>query len=117
MIDLLSTESMESEVAKNDAGQRMKYYVSVQKHTQTIILKTEDALQQMKVLGDDFIKVFEKTHKRHVRLLDKISKLIEREREKARVAPKVDDKNGKKAKPAAVKPKAPASKSRPAASE
>ena len=69
-------------MAKKDPELRMKYYESVREHTLAMIHKAEEAVQQLKALGDDFSDVFEKSSKRHSSLLNKVVKLVERDRSK-----------------------------------
>ena len=109
---MLPTESMEGEVAKKDQEQRIKYYESARELTLAMIQKAEQALQQLKKFGDDFSGIFEKTAKRHNSLLNKIDKLVERDRKKYGGAEKVDMKKVKGAKPLTSKPKSPASKAK-----
>ena len=79
---MLPTESMEGEVAKKDQEQRIKYYESSRELTLAMMQKAEDALQQLKEFGDNFSGIFEKTAQRHHSLLNKIDKLVERDRKK-----------------------------------
>ena len=115
---MLPTESMEGEVAKKDQEQRIKYYESARELTLAMMQKAEDALQQLKEFGDDFSGIFAKTAQRHHSLLNKIDKLVERDRKKYGGAAKVDMKKVKKvmkvegAKPLTSKPKPPASKAK-----
>lgn len=98
---------------QKDQEQRIKYYESVRDHTLALIGKADDALKHIKSFGDDFTDVFEKTHKRHNSLLNKVTNLIDREQKKfARVA-KDQVKPAKKAKIPASKTKATASKPKP----
>ena len=106
-------------MAKKDPELRMKYYESVREHTLAMIHKAEEAVQQLKALGDDFSDVFEKSSKRHRSLLNKVVKLVERDRKKFEDAAKAalkkvkmvkKAKDVKKAKPLTPKPKPPAAK-------
>lgn len=114
-------------MAKKDPDLRTKYYQSVREHTLAIMQKAEEAVQQLKGLGDDFSDVFEKTSKRHSALLNKVVKRVEREQKKfedtAKAALKEfkktkevkakdikKTKDVKKTKPATPKPKPPAAK-------
>ena len=110
------TETLECEMAKKDPELRMKYYESVREHTLAMIHKAEEAVQQLKALGDDFSDVFEKSSKRHSSLLNKVVKLVERDRRKFEDSAKAALKKVKKAKevkkaqPLTPKPKPPAAK-------
>jgi gas vesicle protein len=108
-------------MAKNDPVLRAKYYQSVREHTLAVVHRAEEAVQQLKGLGDDFSAVFEKTSKRHSALLDKVVKRVERDQKKledsAKAALKkltkakeVKAKVVKKAKPVTPKAKPPAAK-------
>ena len=114
-------------MAKKDPDLRTKYYQSVREHTLAVVQRAEEAVQQLKGLGDDFSAVFEKTSKRHSALLDKVVKRVERDQKKlensakaalkkltkAKEAKAKDVKKTKvvkKAKPATPKPKPPAAK-------
>ena len=98
-----SFEPLEDEVAKKDPALRLKYYEGVRELTQAMAEKANEAILQLKALGDDFVDVFEKTHKRHNALLDKVSKRIERELKKSPVAPKTAAPKAAPAKAAAPK--------------
>ena len=118
-----SLEPLEDEVAKKDPAQRMKYYEGVRELTRALAETAEEAVLQLKALGDDFADVFEKTHKRHNALLDKVSKRIERELKKSPVAPKAAApksdspktavKKANATAPKVIKPKKPAKKPSP----
>ena len=121
---LLSSQlTLEYEMAKKDPDQKMKYYESVRDHSLVMIQKAEEAMQQLKAFGDEFSDVFEKTSKRHNSLLNKVAKLIERDRKKLDDSAKVALTKVKKitkvegAKPLTSKPKPPASKKRSSASQ
>ena len=98
-----SFEPLEDEVAKKDPALRLKYYEGVRELTQAMAEKANEAILQLKAFGDDFVDVFEKTHKRHNALLDKVSKRIERELKKSPVAPKTAAPKAAPAKAAAPK--------------
>ncbi len=100
-------------MAKKNPAQKMKYLEIVRKNTLAVIQKTEASLQNMKAFGSDFDKTFEKTRKRHARLLNKVTKIIDRERKKSVETPKGDVKSGKKAAATAGKPKPAASTAKP----
>jgi ElaB/YqjD/DUF883 family membrane-anchored ribosome-binding protein len=108
-------------MAKKDPALRLKYYEGVRELTRALAAQADEAVRQLKALGDDFADVFEKTHKRHNALLDKVSKRIERELKKSTdllkvaeskaAAPKAVLKQANAATPKAIKPKkAPATK-------
>lgn len=84
-----SREPLEDKVAKKDPALRMKYYEGVRELTRDLAEQADAAILHLKALGDDFADVFEKTHKRHNALLDKVSKRIERELKKPTAVPKV----------------------------
>jgi hypothetical protein len=96
---------LEVKVAKKDPVLRMKYYEGVRELTQALAEQADAAILHLKALGDDFADVFEKTHKRHNALLDKVSKRIERELKKSTVAPKAAAKPVNAATPKVVNPK------------
>ena len=114
-------ETLESEVAKKDPDLRTKYYQSVREHTLAMVHKAEEAMQQLKGLGDDFSAVFEKTSKRHSALLNKVVKRVERDQKKledtakaalkkAKKATQAKAKDVKKTQPVTAKAKPPAAK-------
>ena len=90
-------------MAKNDPDLRTKYYQSVREHTLAVVQRAEEAVQQLKVLGDDISAVFEKTSKRHSALLDKVVKRVERDQKKLEDSAKAALKNFNKAKEAKAK--------------
>ena len=108
-------------MAKKDPDLRTKYYQSVREHTLAMVHKAEEAVQQLKGLGDDFSAVFEKTSKRHSALLNKVVKRVERDQKKledtakaalkkAKKATQAKAKDVKKTQPVTAKAKPPAAK-------